>query len=235
VLVVVAHPDDEAIGMAGVIAAARREGRRVEVAIVADGSSEVRRGESIAGLALLGVPREDIVFLGYPDGALDRLPRLRARRRLRRRLAAVAADEGEIYTHVPFDGHPDHVVVVGVVLAVAPSECAVWGTLMHPPGAGACLELSASRWPGPFRPAGDPEPPPSPACAERPEHTSWGPLGPPHVLVEVPADMQRSDEQTNLKWQAIACHRSQIELSDISARYLRGFVRRREFFWRLAG
>jgi LmbE family N-acetylglucosaminyl deacetylase len=235
VLVVVAHPDDEAIGMAGVIAAARREGRRAAVWIVADGSSDLRRAESIAGLGLLGVPREDVAFLGYPDGGLDRLPRLRARRRLRREIAAVTGDAGEVYTHVPFDGHPDHVVVARVVLAVAPPGCVVWGTLMHPPGAGACLELSAGRWPGGFRPAADPEPPPSPACADDPETKSWGPLGAPHVLVEVPGDMQRSDEETNLKWQAIACHKSQVELSDVSAGYLRGFVRRHEFFWRLAG
>jgi hypothetical protein len=51
----------------------------------------------------------------------------------------------------------------------------------------------------------------------------------------VPEDMRRPDEATNLKWQAIACHESQVELGGVSAGYLRGFVRSHEFFWRLAG
>jgi LmbE family N-acetylglucosaminyl deacetylase len=248
-LVVVAHPDDEAIGMAGVIAAARRRGRRVTVTVATDGNAWRdrefglrRRSESLAGLGLLGVPREDVLFLGYVT--LAGLPRFgrRTARRLARSIAAVTADADEIYTHVPFDGHADHAEIARRVLAAAPPRTIVWGTLMHPPGAGSCLELSASRWPPPagepgarFRPAADPEPPPSPACAEHPGETSWGPLGPPDALVEVPEDMQRPDEPTNLKWQAIACHQSQVELGDVSAGYLRAFVRRHEFFWRLAG
>jgi LmbE family N-acetylglucosaminyl deacetylase len=248
VLVVVAHPDDEAIGMAGVIAAARRDGRRVVVAIVTDGNAWQdreyglrRRAESLAGLALLGVTPDDVVFLGYVT--LEGLPRFgrRTRRGLARAIVRITSGATHVYTHVPFDGHADHAEVARQVLAAAPGAT-VWGTLMHPPGAGSCLELSASRWPPPpgeprarFRPAADPEPPPSPACAEHPEATSWGPLGPPDALVEVPEDMQRPDEETNLKWRAIACHESQVELGDVSAGYLRGFVRRHEFFWRLAG
>jgi LmbE family N-acetylglucosaminyl deacetylase len=275
-LVVVAHPDDEAIGMAGVIAAACRDGRRVVVAIATNGNAWESRehglrrdGESVAGLELLGVPREDIVFLGYPDGTLERLPRLRAKRtyalaggggddgdfrfvrtgrharrtarELGRDIATLVQDAGEVYTHVPFDGHEDHAAVARLVLAAAPPGIAVWGTLIHPPGAGECLELSASRWPAPpgeppqrFLPESDVEPPPSPACAENPAARSWGPLGPPDALVEVPAEMQRADEAANLKWQAIACHESQLELGPVSAGYLRAFVRRHEFFWRLA-
>jgi LmbE family N-acetylglucosaminyl deacetylase len=277
VLVVVAHPDDEAIGMAGVIAAARSNGRRVVVAIVTNGNAwgsrehGLRRdAESVAGLALLGVPRDDIFFLGYPDGALDRRPRLRrertyalahdggpdgdfrfvrtgrharrAPRELARDIATLVGEAPEIYTHVPFDGHRDHSIVAGLVLAAARPGTVIRGTLVHPPGAGACLELSASRWPTPagepherFLPAAEVGPPPSPACAEQPATTSWGPLGPPDLLVEVPAEMQRPEEDANLKWQAIACHESQLELGPVSAGYLRAFVRRHEFFWQLAG
>jgi LmbE family N-acetylglucosaminyl deacetylase len=274
-LVLVAHPDDEVLGMAGVIAWARRAGRRVVVAIATNGNAwgsredGLRRdAESVAGLELLGVPRDDVLFLGYPDGALGRLPRFsrtqtyalgagggedgdfrfartgRHARRTRREFAAdvetLVADAGEIYTHVPFDGHDDHMAVAEQVLAAASSGTAVYGTLMHPPGAGACLELSASRWPGPpgdpaarFRPGDELEPPPSPACAEQPTARSWGPLGPPQVFVDVPDDMQAEDEAENLKWRAIACHASQVGLGGVSAGYMRGFVRRREFFWQL--
>lgn len=256
--------------MSGVIARAVREGRPLTVAIATNGNAwgtredGLRRdAESVAGLALLGVARADVVFLGYPDGSLGRLPRFRAgetyaldgeyrfqrtgrhARRTRgnfaRDVADLVADAAEVYTHVPFDGHGDHVAVAEQVLAAARPGTEVYGTLMHPPGAGACLELSASRWPGPagdpaarFRPADELEPPPSPACAEHPADRSWGPLGPPQVLLEVPEDMQAPDEAANLKWRAIACHESQVGLGAVSAGYMRGFVRRQEFFWRLA-
>ncbi|MGZ8693911.1 MAG: PIG-L deacetylase family protein [Gaiellaceae bacterium] len=246
-LVVVAHPDDEVLGTAGVIATAVRAARTVKVAIATDGDAwqgsetgERRRAESLAGLALLGVGDDDVQFLGYPDNGLSRLFRFGARRKLRRDLHGLAAGAQEIYTHVPFDGHPDHAALARLVVEAAPTGVAVRGTLMHPPGAGSCLELSASRWPAPagepherFLPAAEVGPPPAPACAPDPATAGWGPLGPPHEVREVPSDMQAPDEAENLKWQAIACHPSQVELGPVSAGYLRAFVRRHEFFWRL--
>ena len=248
VLVVVAHPDDEVLGFAGVIASTVRAARRVKVAIVTNGDAwhgpEVgrrRQAESRAGLELLGVADDDVRFLGYPDSALDRLPRFRARRTLQRDLRSLIGGAEEVYTHLQFDGHPDHAALARFVLAAVSPGTSVWGTLMHPPGAGECLELSASRWPGPagapaarFLPAAEVEAPPSPACAAEPDATSWGPLGPPHELREVPPEMQAADEAANLKWRAIACHESQVEVSPVSAGYLRAFVRRHEFLWRLA-
>jgi hypothetical protein len=59
-------------------------------------------------------------------------------------------------------------------------------------------------------------------------------LGAPHELREVPPEMQAEDEAANLKWRAIACHASQVEASEVSAGYLRAFVRRHEHLWRLA-
>jgi LmbE family N-acetylglucosaminyl deacetylase len=41
-LVVAAHPDDEALGFAGIIATARAAGRRVVVAVVTNGDSTMR-------------------------------------------------------------------------------------------------------------------------------------------------------------------------------------------------
>jgi LmbE family N-acetylglucosaminyl deacetylase len=96
-LVVVAHPDDEALTMSGVIANARASGRRVYVAVVTNGDYVVsgsetgycgaaagnpattaklglrRESETVAGMGLLGLTRtqdpttSDIFFLGYPN------------------------------------------------------------------------------------------------------------------------------------------------------------------------
>jgi LmbE family N-acetylglucosaminyl deacetylase len=100
VLVVVAHPDDEALGMAGIIASSRAAGRPVYVAVVTNGdlvirgpasgycgaaaganAGQARYGlirdkETMSAMALLDVPwsasiaASRVFFLGYPDAAL---------------------------------------------------------------------------------------------------------------------------------------------------------------------
>ncbi len=105
ILVVVAHPDDEALGFAGVIARARAAGEPVRVAVVTNGDSPalgwappargakagpaarcVRYGlergrEAIAAMALLGLRwscdprRSDVWLLGYRNGALPAIAR----------------------------------------------------------------------------------------------------------------------------------------------------------------
>lgn len=75
VLVFVPHEDDE-INVAGALMAGlRQEGFRVICAFAANGDrsylAETRIAEALRSLAILGVPAEDAVFLGYPDGGLD--------------------------------------------------------------------------------------------------------------------------------------------------------------------
>jgi len=100
VLVVVAHPDDEALGFSGVIAHALAAGRRVRVALATNGDTPtsarrfggpiaarraaaktrsygaLRTRETVAAMGVLGLrwrpdPAEsDILFLGYPDRGL---------------------------------------------------------------------------------------------------------------------------------------------------------------------
>jgi LmbE family N-acetylglucosaminyl deacetylase len=81
-LVLAPHPDDETLGCGGLIARAAQRGYRPRVAFLTDGDrshvgsptwpidrlAETRRAEAKAALAILGVPEEDIVFLGWPDG-----------------------------------------------------------------------------------------------------------------------------------------------------------------------
>lgn len=75
ILVFIPHEDDE-INVAGAtIYGARKEGFRVIVVFATNGDrsflAETRIGEAEKALEELGVPEEDIIILGYPDGGLD--------------------------------------------------------------------------------------------------------------------------------------------------------------------
>eukprot|EP01105_Mastigella_eilhardi_P025631 TRINITY_DN7031_c0_g1_i1.p1 TRINITY_DN7031_c0_g1~~TRINITY_DN7031_c0_g1_i1.p1 ORF type:complete len:660 (+),score=125.60 TRINITY_DN7031_c0_g1_i1:22-1980(+) len=82
VLVVVPHPDDEIICCSGVIYnAVHTHGFNVIVVVTTNGDfyeegkprGYMREAESVAGLAQLGVPEENVIFLGYPDNYLSEL------------------------------------------------------------------------------------------------------------------------------------------------------------------
>lgn len=90
ILILAPHPDDEAIGCAGVIQEALSAGARVKIAYLTNGEhnqfafivykkrivfkqkefiilGQLRRQEAIKAMKLLGVGEEDLIFLGYPD------------------------------------------------------------------------------------------------------------------------------------------------------------------------
>lgn len=90
VLILAPHPDDEAIGCAGIIQEALGAKAKVKVVYLTNGDhnelsfivyekritmrqgefvhmGKVRQQESIKAMEFLGVPKEDLVFLGYPD------------------------------------------------------------------------------------------------------------------------------------------------------------------------
>lgn len=317
-LVVVAHPDDEVLGFAGVIARARVEGRRVRVAVVTNGDDRAlgrvplgfcgarpgwparvarlgvcRGNETIAGMALLGLrftrdPRStDVYLLGYPNNGLEQIARTETpwegdRTGLHRtyaaggawrrcdgdfsnllrgrhsRLSAVdlardlddlleLARPSDVYTHAEFDGHPDHSELHRHIVAALQRRgrpATVHSTLIHPAGTADRMYESAREWPNPaqdevatpferFTPQLDFTPPPAKGGA------SWGPLGPPHELVDVPPSMQEPDPARNLKFQAITTYVTQLDCRRRGASYhpscgyLRAFVKRREFFWTL--
>jgi LmbE family N-acetylglucosaminyl deacetylase len=321
-LVVVAHPDDEALGFAGVILRHRDEGDRVAVAVVTNGDAQARgrlplrfcgapRGwparvarlglcrarETVEAMALLGLrwsldPREsDILFLGYPNNGLETIARCEApwtgdaaglhhtyalgrswRRcdgdlryllegRHSRLCAADLAQDldslfdlvrpAHVYTHVEFDGHPDHAETYRQVLAAVERlgrPITLHCTLIHPEGSGKCMYASALEWPNPsdaevaspfdrFTPHLDFEPPPV-ADAKEGSLRSWGPWGEPDELVELPLPMRHPHPAQNLKWQIISRYRSQLLCQrdrfgsyHASCGYMRAFVKRHEFFW----
>jgi len=161
------------------------------------------------------------------------------------------AEPSDVYTHVEFDGHPDHAEVHRQVTAAILRRgvsATLHGTLIHPEGTGQCMPLSADQWPNPpltdnrpearFTPALDVTAPPLPPCAAESSGMRWGPVGPPDELVEVPAAMQDASLERNLKWRVLTEYRSQLDCqkrSDgtyhASCGYLRAFVKRHEFFW----
>ena len=90
ILILAPHPDDEAIGCAGLIQHALAQGARVRVGYLTNGDhneiafivfkkdlilrrgefikmGHIRRGEAIKAMQLLGIPEDDLIFGGYPD------------------------------------------------------------------------------------------------------------------------------------------------------------------------
>ncbi|MDI6758957.1 MAG: PIG-L family deacetylase [Candidatus Omnitrophota bacterium] len=90
ILILAPHPDDEAIGCAGIIHEAIAQGAKVKVCYLTNGDhnqlafivykkriplrrnefvylGEVRRKEAIKAMKLLGVDEKNLIFLGYPD------------------------------------------------------------------------------------------------------------------------------------------------------------------------
>lgn len=90
ILILAPHPDDEAIGTAGVIQKALKAGAEIKITCFTNGDhnqlafivyekrltfrkgeflhmGEVRRKETIQAMESLGLGQDDIVFLGYPD------------------------------------------------------------------------------------------------------------------------------------------------------------------------
>src|SRR5687768_8114587 len=76
------HDDDLVIGAGLWMQAAVQAGVDVQVLVVTDGRmgyctpdqrdriAEIRKAETYESFAILGVPREQIAYIGYPDGAL---------------------------------------------------------------------------------------------------------------------------------------------------------------------
>lgn len=124
---IVAHPDDDAYGVAGLVALHKDDpGFRFvlvhatdgEGGAIAEGSGAtrdnlgaVRREEDRRAWAVLGHPPDRHEWFGYPDGALTEVPR----HELVDRIAAVLDQERPevVVTFGPdgITGHPDHVAI----------------------------------------------------------------------------------------------------------------------------
>jgi LmbE family N-acetylglucosaminyl deacetylase len=111
------HPDDEILGVGGLLATAHAAGARIEIVAVTDGEashprstalapSELarrRRAETAEALRRLGLPGTPVHHLGLPDGRV-------ANHRLTLAVGLAALLTPGSWCLAPFaaDGHPDH-------------------------------------------------------------------------------------------------------------------------------
>jgi LmbE family N-acetylglucosaminyl deacetylase len=136
-IVVVPHPDDEALAAGGLIAHQRAHGRDVVVVAVTDGDAaypdwrgeelaRVRRREQLDALHALGVGRQAVHRLGMPDGATD----LHVEDIAAELLGLVGASD-TLVAPAAFDRHPDHEACGRAATAVADAVgCSLLGSLV---------------------------------------------------------------------------------------------------------
>ncbi len=140
-VVVTPHPDDETLGVGGIIAATAGTGLPVTVVSVTDGEAAMevsglgalRRGELAAALGHLA-PGAELISVGLPDGDVARhVDELRAC------LDGVLRRDDVVLGPLPDDGHPDHDAAGAVAVAAAAATGApcwtypVWAWHWHDP------------------------------------------------------------------------------------------------------
>jgi LmbE family N-acetylglucosaminyl deacetylase len=136
-VVLAAHPDDEVLGVGGMLCALAGGGSRIVTVWATDGEAShpashaiepgklagLRREESQRALAELGVTPTLSVTLGLPDGGLgDCLPALRSA------LRDLVGPDDVVLAPWRGDGHPDHEAVgsVAAELATTLLEYPIW-------------------------------------------------------------------------------------------------------------
>jgi len=81
IVILAPHPDDEVLCCAGIIYNALQQGNSVTIVVVTNGdfsgvsSGLEREGETISGMAVLGLSEQNVIFMGYGDQALQGLYR----------------------------------------------------------------------------------------------------------------------------------------------------------------
>jgi LmbE family N-acetylglucosaminyl deacetylase len=123
ILVVAPHPDDEALGCGGAIAALRLKGLALHILVISDGTKShphsmaypahklkaLRESETRQAMSLLGVGSSQITFFQLPDSAIptpEAAEFSSALERCCQYLSAVAP--AIVFAPWRFDPHPDH-------------------------------------------------------------------------------------------------------------------------------
>jgi LmbE family N-acetylglucosaminyl deacetylase len=84
VMVFTPHPDDDVFGAGGTLALLARNGNRIIVVVYTNDNkgsfdlemtserlARIRKAEEEAAMAAIGIPKVNIIWLGYPDGELE--------------------------------------------------------------------------------------------------------------------------------------------------------------------
>jgi len=123
IIVFAPHPDDETLGCGGTIARKLSEGYEVLIVVLTDGRyaflalldidseptpyelKEIRKGETKAATRILGVPEENLLFLDFEDGTLEKHAK-----EAEGRISEITEKyvPAEIYLPHIRDWHPDH-------------------------------------------------------------------------------------------------------------------------------
>ncbi|GGE14533.1 PIG-L domain-containing protein [Polymorphobacter glacialis] len=148
-LVLAPHPDDEVLGVGGVMARLANLGARVEVAIVTEGKPPQYSAEQVAAVraeagaahARLGIAHTH--YLGLPAAGLDRLPHAELNRAIGDLVVAVRPDT--LFVPFPGDIHRDHQLVFEAAMVAARPAGPVYPLRIL-----AYETLSETNWNAPF-------------------------------------------------------------------------------------
>jgi LmbE family N-acetylglucosaminyl deacetylase len=149
ILIVVAHPDDEVLGMGGTIKKLTKNKNQIKIVIMATGISARRsinfknsskynitknqqkiiekqiitiKAHAKKAAKVLGV--SDVEFLGYPDNEMDTISNLELTKSVEKIIQNFKPEI--VYTHTPFDVNVDHVSCYNAVLtATRPKKNAI--------------------------------------------------------------------------------------------------------------
>ncbi|MDQ3403881.1 MAG: bifunctional PIG-L family deacetylase/class I SAM-dependent methyltransferase [Actinomycetota bacterium] len=128
-VIVAAHPDDETLGVGGLVQALHATGTQLSLVVATDGEAAFpslepparaalglrRRDELADALVALGTPDVDVHFLGLPDSGLAE-----HEAELVERLTELSRDADVVMVPWPGDPHPDHAAAGRAGLAAAP-------------------------------------------------------------------------------------------------------------------
>lgn len=235
VLIFAPHPDDEVIGCAGVIQKALAAGETLRIVFTTNGDGypkaasalvgksqsaltaddfvrlgETRRREAIAAAGALGIDETSLVFLGYPDGLMAKVPAPYDRGAAQADFTSALRDSrpSRVYVTDRADEHADHRVtneLLREAIVTTGYSGQVFSFIVHSgdlvwPTAGALFEKRTSD--GTTYPAG----------------VNW----PPPIRTALTA----AERETKLR--ALKCHASQWA---VDSDYLGRFVKSEEIFW----
>jgi LmbE family N-acetylglucosaminyl deacetylase len=224
-MAILAHPDDESMGLGGALARCHDESVHTSVVTAtlgqagryrgirpgepghpgAEGLGEIRRKELDAAVKVLGV--DELIVLDYVDQKLDQadpqeiLPRLAAAiRRIRPQVVVTFAPDGAY-------GHPDHIAIsqfagAAIVSAADPAVTLAGGDAAHAPHAVdkfyymAWNEVDKDAFEKAFR-----------RMAATVDGIERSPRGWPAWQITTVID---THAQWDIAWKSVECHESQI-------------------------